>query len=248
MPKATIEERDGVAVLRLNNGVINAIGPDLLADLDEALKTVRRHFRGLVLTGGTKFFSMGFALPELLPLDQAAMVHFFSRFNDLCLDLLTLPLPTVCAVSGHAVAGGCILALTGDYRFAADGKAQMGLNEVLLGLPVPCLADLMLRHAVGQRAATDLVYRGRFVGVAEARGIGLIDGVFPPETLEERAVERAAELAGHPGDAFPLLKAGRVAWMRERYAQRRAEQDAAFMECWFTPPVQARLAEASKKF
>ncbi|MFH2057592.1 MAG: enoyl-CoA hydratase-related protein [Pseudomonadota bacterium] len=73
------------------------------------------------------------------------MVDFFQRFNQLTLDLYTLPLPTACAISGHAIGGRNILALTGDYRFMAEGKKRIGLNEIQLGVPVPYLADLILR-------------------------------------------------------------------------------------------------------
>ena len=113
----------------------------------------------MVLAGGTKFFSIGLNLPELIGLNRKEMAEFWERFTQTVFGLYTLPMPTVCAVCGHAVAGGNILALTCDYRIGSTENRKIGLNEILLGLPVPYLADLMLRQVSGDRAATERLYR-----------------------------------------------------------------------------------------
>lgn len=128
-----IEQRGRVAIIRLNNGVTNALSPDLVHDLALELTRVKDQFQGIVLAGGAKFFCIGFDLPKVLTLDRAEMARFFYEFNQVAFDLLTLPLPTACAIAGHAIAGGNILALTCDYRFAGSGKKLIGLNEVRLG-------------------------------------------------------------------------------------------------------------------
>ena len=88
------------------------------------------------------------------------MADFWHRFEDMVLALYTNPLPTACAIAGHAPAAGTILAIACDFRFLATGKKLIGLNEITIGLPVPFLADLMLRQAVGDRAATEIEYSG----------------------------------------------------------------------------------------
>ena len=135
MSRVVIEERGRVAVLRLSSGVTNAIGPLLVEELSGALDKIRLEFEGLVLAGGSKFFSIGLSLPELLKLERTAMADFWQRFDALIFHLFTLPIPTVCALAGHAVAGGTILALSCDYRFAAAEDKKVGLNEVKLRLP-----------------------------------------------------------------------------------------------------------------
>ena len=105
----------------------------------------------MLLCGGNKFFSIGLDLPALLKLDRPAMHHFLEDFNDLCLALFTAAFPTACALAGHAVAGGNILALTCNYRYAISGK-KIGLNELKLGVPVPYLADMILRHTIGNQS------------------------------------------------------------------------------------------------
>ena len=181
MPKVVIEERKNLAVLRLDNGVINAISPDLVDDLSAALKQVKDEFYGIVLAGGVKFFSIGFSLPDLLRLDRAGMAHFIYNFSQAAFDFLALPMPTACAIAGHVIAAGSILALMSDYRFAASGKKLIGLNEVKLGLPTPYLADLMLRQIVG----VDTKVLHQLSEALRIRSLGVIAAldefpVFPP--------------------------------------------------------------------
>jgi enoyl-CoA hydratase/carnithine racemase len=248
MPKVVIEEHENLAVLRLDNGVINAISPDLVDDLSAALKQVKDEFYGTVLAGGVKFFSMGFSLPDLLRLDRAGMEHFIYNFSQAAFDFLVLPMPTACAIAGHVIAAGSILALMSDYRFAASGKKLIGLNEVKLGLPTPYLADLMLRQIVGDRAATDMLYRGEFIASSEAQRIGLIDEILPEDKVEARALEKIAELAALPRKGFVDIKANRIEDARLRYEENYRSKTEYFLDCWFSEPTQELLTEAAKKF
>jgi enoyl-CoA hydratase/carnithine racemase len=243
-----IESRGRVAIIRLNNGVTNALSPDLVDDLSSALTQVKGEFQGIILAGGAKFFCIGFDLPSLLKLDRTGMSRYFYTFNQVAFDLFTLPLPTACAIAGHAIAGGNILALTCDYRVAASGKKLIGLNEVRLGVPVPYLADLILRQLIGDRAATEILYHGKFLALSEAEKIGLVDEVVPQEELEDRAVEKIAELAALSREAFTTIKANRVDAIRLRYEKQSPSKNENFLDCWFSETTQALLAEAAQKF
>jgi len=248
MPKVSLETYDAVAVLRLDNGVTNAIGPELVDDLAGALHQAKEEFKGLILAGGSKFFSIGFDLPALLQLDRPAMSDFYFKFNQTVLDLYTVPLPSVCAIAGHAIAGGTIFALTADFRFASAGRKLMGLNEVKIGVPVPYLADLMLRQIVGDRAATELNYRGEFVEAEQAQKIGLLDAVYAPEELDRKAIEKVADLAALPRYGFNLIKANRVEDIQSKFKEKGSAKSDLFLDCWFNPAVQELLKEAAKKF
>jgi enoyl-CoA hydratase/carnithine racemase len=217
MNKAIIEAQGDVAVVRMTNGVTNAINPELIEDLTISLETVQKDFRGMILAGSTKFFAIGFDVPILLKLDRLGMIDFFNRFNQLTLDLYTLPMPTACAVTGHAIGGGNILALTGDYRFMAEGKKRIGLNEVQLGVPVPYLADLILRQIVGDRTATQMLYTGAMMPVDAAQKVGLVDEVAPEEDLEKKAIEKISSLAKFSRQGFSAIKANRTDSIRAAY-------------------------------
>jgi enoyl-CoA hydratase/carnithine racemase len=243
-----VEDRGKAAVLRLQNGVTNAIGPDMVCDLLKLLPVLERDFRGLVLAGGEKFFSIGFDLPALLRFGEADMADFFTKLNALTLALYSIPIPTCAAVCGHAVGGGNILALACDYRIAALGKKRVGLNEVKLGVPVPYLADLILRQVVGDRGATEMLYSGELMGPEDALRIGLVDEVHPVEAVEGRAIEKISVLAALPPAALSAIKANRVESVRSKYEENRRVKDAFFLSCWFSPPVKELLEAASKKF
>ncbi|MDF1594150.1 MAG: enoyl-CoA hydratase/isomerase family protein [Desulfobacterales bacterium] len=248
MKTVLLEHSEDIAILRLNNGVTNAISPQLVYDLSAAVNECRNLCRGLILTGGSKFFSIGFDLPTLLPLNRNEIADFYNRFNRTALDIFTLPLPTVCAISGHAIAGGTILALACDYRFAAQENKLLGLNEIKLGVPVPHLADLMLRHIVAERAATEIVYCGEFITAADSRQIGLVDEICLADTLEARAVEKVLELAALPAPAFAQIKDARVAGIRSEFLEKHPAKTRGFLDCWFDPAVRVLLTEAAKKF
>ena len=248
MGKVKIEEHDNVATLRLNNKVTNTISTTLVENLSATVKQIKEEYRGMILAGGTKFFSMGFDLPELLKLDRSGMTDFFHSFNQVVLDIFTLPIPTACAITGHAIAGGTILASSCDYRFLASGRKLLGLNEIKLGVPVPYLTDMMLRQIVGDRVATQMIYLGEFIEPDEARSIGLADEVLSQDKVENRALEKITELASLPGQAFAAIKANRVEAIRLAYEKYYKVKNETFLDCWFSQPVQELLSKAAEKF
>jgi enoyl-CoA hydratase/carnithine racemase len=248
MPKVTLQAHDAVTFLRLNNGVTNAISPELVDDLTDAVKRIKSEFKGMVLAGGGKFFCIGLDLPTLLLLDRADMTEFYRRFNQAVLDLYTLPIPTACAIDGHATAGGAIIALSSDFRFISSGRKFIGFNEVKIGVPVPYLADLILRQVTGDRYATELMFTGEFVEPQQAQKIGLIDDVFSAEDLEERAVAKITELAALPPCGITAIINNRVEAVKARYEAMRSADNDLFLNCWFNPAVQELLKEAAKKF
>jgi enoyl-CoA hydratase/carnithine racemase len=248
MANVALEDHGKVALLRMTNGTTNAIGAALADEMAAALREVTPRFKGLVLAGNRKFFSIGLNLPELLALDRSAMADFWRRFEDLVLSLYTLPIPTAAAVCGHATAGGAILALTGDFRFIAAGRKLIGVNEVKIGLPLPYLPDRILRQVVGDRAATAMAFAGEFLDPAGASAVGLVDGVFPEEEVEGRALEKIDALAALPSTGIALIKENRVGAIRSDFEARRESLMETFMRCWFSPTVSDYLREASQKF
>ncbi len=248
MKNVVLEDHGAIAVLRLTNGVTNAIGPELVADLSAALQEVKGRFRGMVLAGGNKFFSIGLELPVLLSLNRADMKAFWVKFEDTVLDLYTLPIPTAAAITGHANGGGAILALACDFRFIAAGRKLLSLNEVKIGLPVPYLADLMLRQIAGDRIAVKLEYLSEFLAPEPAQAAGLVDAVCPEDGVETRALSQVQAVLDLPPYGFPLTKQHRVSQLRSRFLAARAEITAAFMDLWSRPQVQSLLSEAAKKF
>lgn len=190
---------DGVVRLQLDRPPANALDAPLLAELAAALDAaVAGGARALILTGRPGMFSGGLDVPALLPLPRPAIREFWELFFGVTRALAASPVPVIAAVSGHAPAGGAILALHCDFRLAAAGRFRMGLNEVQVGLPVPPSILAALAAIVGPRVARRLAVRGELVPMDEALALGLVDELVAPDALDAAAVERARELTALP--------------------------------------------------
>jgi enoyl-CoA hydratase/carnithine racemase len=159
-----------------------------------------------------------------------------------------MPKPTVAAIAGHAIAGGCILALCCDYRVIGDGRKLMGLNEIKLGVPVPYVADRILRDLVGGRHARQVVESGDFYRPEEALSLGLVDQVCPAEQVLSQAIDRASQLGSSSPEAFAMIKRNRVERLEAEILARLEDKEGLFVERWYSEEARARLREAMEKF
>jgi enoyl-CoA hydratase/carnithine racemase len=251
MGMITIEKRGKVALVWLDRSITNAINMNCVKELGAVIQSLERdsEVRGIVLSSSSaNFFSIGFDIPELFDLSREEFGGFYAAVNQMCLDLYAFPKPTVAAITGHAIAGGCILALCCDYRFIAKGRKLIGLNEVKLGVPVPYPADRILRDLVGMRPARKIMEAGEFYGPEQALELGLVDRVLPLERVIEEAVEMADELGALPGVAYGMVKGNRVENIVAEVKRRGAEKEKTFIECWYSYPARELLREAIKKF
>ena len=251
MNAITLERQNHVAVARLHHGTINAIGPQFVEELSCAIDqtAVDPDTRAFILTSANeKFFSIGLDIPALFPLDREAFTNFYRSFNQLCLDLYTFPKPPIAAIPGHAIAGGCILALCCDYRVIAEGRKLMGLNEVKLGVPIPYVADCVLRFLVGARCARDLTDGGEFYPAEELLRMGLVDEVVPQDQVFTRSLEKAQTLAAQPGEALACIKVDRQEMTVDQITSRIDEKNEQFINRWFAADTRPRLQEAMETF
>src|SRR5438270_161827 len=188
-----IERQGEVAVLRLESGKVNAIGVAFLAQLNGLLDGLG-DAKAAVVTGRGSAFSAGLDLPSLVDLARPAMRDFIGQFNATVLRLFELPIPLVAAVNGHAIAGGCVLALQADLRLVADRDARIGLNETQLGLALPSVVLETLRWQVPGPSLAPIALEGRLFSPREALQLGLLHEVVPEAELLPRALERAGAL------------------------------------------------------
>ncbi len=246
-----IERERGVALLHLCRGVTNALDLELVTELSQAIERVKldADICGLVLTSANdKFFSIGFDIPRLFDLSPDDFATFYRAFNRLCLDLYTLPKPTAAAITGHATAGGCILALCCDYRIIVQGRKLVGLNEIKLGVPVPYVADCILRQLVGQRQARDVIDSGTFYDPEQALRLGLVDAALPLPEVLPAAIEKVRRPGSSPGKAFAEIKRYRTEPILQQVEPRLHETDQAFIDCWYGQAAREHLKEAMSRF
>ncbi|MEK6303565.1 MAG: enoyl-CoA hydratase/isomerase family protein [Acidobacteriota bacterium] len=203
-----VDRDDELLIITLARGKANPLNAAMVEELITAFgDAASEDVRGVVFASNRpKFFSSGFDVGEVFEYDRDRMKEFFGRFIDLYEAMMQLPKPVVAAVSGHAFAGGAVLALACDSRVMAEGEFGFALNEVNLGIVVPPGFIRMAVAAVGEKNAREIILEGKTITPARALEMGLADAVVRPDTVLERAVARARELAAKPPLAFGAVK------------------------------------------
>ncbi len=201
----TIERHpDGVALLTLANGKVNALSTQLLGEIRAAARELTEDPPGaVVITGGDRLFAAGADISQFGGPDEAATIG--AAFHDALDAVAAIPRFVIAAVSGYALGGGCELALACDYRIASD-KAVFGQPEILLGIIPGGGGTQRLPRLVGASRAKELCLTGRQVRADEALRIGLADEVVSPDTLMERSLALAGEVAAGPLSAHAICK------------------------------------------
>ena len=189
-----LERRDdGVAVVTLNNGKVNALSSAVVARIHEIADDLTANPPGaVVVTGGEKIFAAGADISEFGGPDEATGIT--DRIHASLDALAAVPRFVIAAVSGYALGGGCELALACDYRIAGD-RAVFGQPEILLGTIPGGGGTQRLARQVGPSRAKEICITGRQVKAEEAMRIGLADEVVPGDELHDRAFALAAECA-----------------------------------------------------
>jgi enoyl-CoA hydratase len=204
-PLVSVERRDdGVAVLRIENGKVNALSTGVLDQLEGAAQALIDSPPGaVVVTGGERIFAAGADISEFGGPDEAKVVG--GRFLRALNAVADIPRVVIAAVSGVALGGGCELALACDLRIASD-RARFGQPEILLGIIPGGGGTQRLPRLVGPSRAKEIVLSGRQVDAEEALRIGLADRVVPADQVQEAAIEWAASFAAGPVVAQGLAK------------------------------------------
>jgi enoyl-CoA hydratase/carnithine racemase len=229
--------------LRLARPPVNALTPQLCGDLTAAITTaVEAGAQGLVLSGGPKVFSAGLDVPYLVSLgeDRAALRAAWESFFGAARALAQSPVPVVAAISGHAPAGGCVLALCCDYRVMASGPFAIGLNETQVGLVAPEGIQHLMRRVVGPYRAERLLVAGELVEAERALALGLVDELVEIEHVSTRARAWLEQLLPLPRQ--PMLVTRRIARadLVAALTPERIQLDG-FVDAWFAPDTQAAL-------
>jgi 3,2-trans-enoyl-CoA isomerase len=234
---------DGIATVTLARGKVNALNDAVVAELRCRLEELEgdAKIRAVVLTGRGPFFSFGFDVPGFLEFPKAEFTAYLTAFAGLLSYLFLYPKPLVAALNGHAIAGGCMLALACDRRIMATGKAKCALNEISFGSSVFAGSTEMLRFWVGSAAATEVLYSGEMFSAEQARSLGLVDEVQPEEAVLDRAAKAASDLASRPAAAFASIKLLLRRPVIEEIRRREEESIREFVEIWYSPGTRAKL-------
>ena len=193
------------AIVTMDDGKANALSYPMNDGLLDAYARAEREARAMVLVGRPDKFCAGFDLKVVMSGPDAAR-ELMRRGGDLLMKLYAAPFPLVVACTGHALAGGALLVLTGDYRVGAHGSYRIGLNEVSIGMPLPVLAVEMARDRLAPAALAHATLGGLAYGPDEAVAAGYLDAVAPADQLVARAAQEAARLGAFSRPAYRATK------------------------------------------
>jgi enoyl-CoA hydratase len=202
----SLADIDGVMVLAIDRAPANALDIDLLESINAAVEHLGAHTPpAVVLAGCDGFFSAGAdlkAMPSYGPAEQRRMIH---GINTMVLGVYGLGCPVVAAVTGHAIAGGLVLALCADLRVASN-KGRYGLTEIKVGIGYPQAAIGVVRAELPSHAARLLALGGRLIDAEECLRLSALDELVAPDAVLPRAIERARDLAAYPADTYERIK------------------------------------------
>jgi len=204
----TLEVEDGIGTIRLDRPPMNALNAQVQDELLGLCAEVRGRadISAVVVYGGAKVFAAGADIKEMATMSYVDMVDRSAALQAAFIALAGLPKPTVAAIAGYALGGGCELALACDFRVCA-ADAKLGQPEILLGIIPGAGGTQRLSRLIGPAKAKDLIFSGRFVGGAEALALGLVDEVV--ETADDvypAALQRMRRYVGGPAYALRAAK------------------------------------------
>jgi len=201
----TYSLEDTIAVVRMDDGKANALAIPLIDGVLAALARAEAEAKAIVLAGRAERFCAGFDLRVMWSGPEHATA-LLVRGSELLLRLYDAAIPLVIACTGHALAGGALVVLTGDLRIGAQGAFKIGLNEVSIGMPVPVLAMELARDRLAKHELTRAALLSTIYAPDDALRAGFLDEVVPADQLLARAKQEAVRLGALAKSAFRATK------------------------------------------
>ena len=236
MAFVTLEQKGPVGVITMNRPeALNALNDQVLRDLDQVLDQVEENEEILVavITGAGRSFVAGADIGQMSTLTAAEGKKFGALGNRVFLKLENLSKPTIAAVNGFALGGGCELSMACDIRVASE-KAKFGQPEVGLGITPGFGGTQRLPRIVGAANAMELILTAKTINAAQAKEIGLVSHVYAPEELMDKALELANAIAANAQVAVRQSKAAIRRGLQTDMATGTAFESEAFGLCFAT--------------
>ncbi len=227
---------DGIAVLTMTNGKVNALDIEFCDALAARFEDLREaDAKAVVFTGQGKIFSAGVDLKRLSAGGAEYIRQFLPALHRLYEAAFFHPKPVVAAVNGHAIAGGCVLACCADRRIMARDSGRIGVTEILVGVPFPALAFEVVRFAVPPRYLPEFTLSGATYATDEALRRGWVDEVTEPDKLIDDAIAVAQQLSRLSPAAFAQTKSQVRQPVTERLQKNGEATDRAVTDIWAAP-------------
>ncbi len=202
-----VEHNGGITVMKVSAPKsLNALNSTILKEMDDFIDHLDKATRVLIITGdGEKSFVAGADISEMAHLNEQEGFEFGRLGAQVFRKIELLPMPVIAAVNGFALGGGCELAMSCDIRIASS-KAKFGQPEVGLGIIPGFSGTHRLPKLIGQGYAKEMIYTGKVIRAEEALRIGLVNAVYEPEELMDKAMEMAQLMLKNAPVAISLAK------------------------------------------
>ena len=190
MKTLVLTKKENYTIVQMNRGKVNAINHEMVNELSEVFNILENDqgVKGVILTGQPHYFSAGLDLIELYQYDKNQIQEFFTAFGALYLQLVQFKKPFISAITGHSPAGGCVLAVTSDNRYMAQGDTYViGLNEVAVNIQISQNLTEIYAFWMGDGLAHRYIMEGKLLNGKEALAAGLVDELVPLDTVLERS-------------------------------------------------------------
>ncbi|XP_064318120.1 enoyl-CoA delta isomerase 1, mitochondrial [Phalacrocorax carbo] len=240
-----LDESSGVATMKFKSPPVNSLNLDFLTEFCISLEKLEndRACRGVILTSAIpKIFSSGLDITEMCGKSTEHYAEFWRAVQEMWLQMYSSNMVTVAAVNGSSPAGGCLIALTCDYRIMAENpKFSIGLNEAQLGIVAPFWFKDTFVNTVGHRVAERSLQLGSLYPAPEAHRFGLVDELVPEEKLQEKAAAVMAQWLALPDHARQLTKSMMRKAVLDRLVAHREEDIQNFISFISKESIQKSL-------
>ena len=242
------ELQDHIIIATLTHGNTNSITEKTLDDMKACVEKVNQDesIKGIVLTGQNRFFSSGFDLYTFMGFKaRKEAVEFMGYADEVLLELFMCSKPVVCAMNGHAAAGGLILAMASDYRIITDHpKIKLGMSEIRLGVPLSVAQSAVMRFGLdSDKRFRDVMYFGEMMDVTTALKREIVDETVKADALIKRAKEIVCRWIDTPARPFCRLKAELKKQTGDNIKKRLKDTDwHDSLNCFFDKQVKDTLA------
>ncbi|KAI8426085.1 hypothetical protein MSG28_005044 [Choristoneura fumiferana] len=243
-PLVDVADSDGIAIMTLQRPPVNSLNLELLQVMNKSLDEIANNKpKGMILTSASKsVFTGGIDITELYQPDKKKFEVFWNEIHETWMKLFGFKFATAAAINGHAPGGGCLLAMSCEWRAMVGGKPTIGLNETVLGIvATPWTMDTMC-HTLGPREAELALTSAKIFNADEALKVGLIDEIA---TDKEDAVEKCKKFIYMFDRIPPVARTLSKLRMRQQIlaqAQKNRQQDMKdFYQSLNDPEVQRKL-------
>ena len=207
-----IEEQEGIIVLKMSSNKLNLMNDSFFTDLNNAFDTLENEFsdKPVILTSVGNVFSAGLDLNHCYDLfsegDREEVQSWYNQFKDSILRVFNFSRPLIGAVNGHAIAGGLILALCCDIRFAVSTNAKFGLNEITVGFPLPGVFAEIIKYSLGTRRSEEILFRGMLYNPDDGIKLGIFHDITDHNNLIDLSVSYAKQFNNENMFAYSAAK------------------------------------------